>query len=265
MFRRRKRAAELICMLVLMVALAACGSEGSLQEKIDSAKETAEQKYNEFAENLQGENTDNIDVQAGYFLYGDTYTVVIKNLSEEKTIDKYAVKFEAYDAEDNPIEPVGFPPAATVGPVCPGKSAVMVDWGDDEWTETPSSRGYTVKLANWGDVQQRVYVADATENYYGNYTITIRNDGKYESDLQKLFEGIPFQFYAVFRDSEGNVTGVSNAYMDEFEARDAEGNITGKYPVIAAGEEITTTATVNDIYPGTIEITMVWNKLSQHY
>ena len=272
MRNRFRTAISFACILALAAILAACDSAGSFNETVEQVKDKteqfkdqAEQKYNEFVEGLQGEDTDEIDVQAGYFYYGDTYTVVIKNLSEDKTIDKYAVKYDAYDAEDNPIEPVGFPPASTVGPVCPGKSAVMVDWGADEWTETPARMGHTMKLANWGDFQQRVYVADTTENYYGNYTITIRNDGKNETDLQKSFETIPFQFFAVFRDSEGNVTGVSGAFMDEYESPDAEGNIVYNYPVIAGGEEVTTTATVYDVYPGTIEITLVWNKLSQRY
>ena len=273
MVNRIKRAAAVICMLMITFALASCGSDGSLQdtvdsakEKIDSAKETAEQKYNEFAEGIQGENADAIDEQSGYLMDDGSYCVVIKNMSEEQTLSKYAVKYEAYDAEDDLIEPAGFPPASTVGPVFPGKSAVMYDWGSDEWAEEPARMSHTMKIANWGNSQKRVYISETTENYYQNYTITIKNDGNSDVDLQSDYEHIPFSLFAVFRDDEGKVTGVSGAYPDEFIGYESDGKtIKYSFPVIPAGEELTTNVSVYDIYPGTAEITMTWNQLSSRY
>ena len=131
-----------VCILALAAVLAACDSAGDLQEKADSLKDAAEQKYNEIAGGFQEADLEDIDIQDGYFM-GDLYVVVVRNLSEDKAIRKFAISYDAFDEDDNPIEPAGFPPASTVGTILPGMSAVMLDWNGDSWAENPARMGYT--------------------------------------------------------------------------------------------------------------------------
>lgn len=264
MRNRIKSVAVVICMLMVTISLAACGSAGSFNETVENAKEKAEelkdqaeQKYNEIAGNLVDMDTESLDIQAGYFTDG-IYTIVLKNNSEDKVLSKAVFAFEGYDADGNPLEPVGFPPNGKAGPLFPGESAVMLDWGEDSWPEQLSEMRYSVTSANWGGAGKHVAISDTAENYYGNYTVTISNTGSGDVDLQEDYKDFKFDTFAVFRDSEGTVTGVSFAHYDEFETTDENGEIVGDFPTIEAGSDITTGVTVYDVYPGTAEIVMTW-------
>lgn len=256
-----RRAVALICVAVPVFLMTACGSEGSIGESAEQFKEKAEEKYNEIAEKLVDPETDSLDIQDGYFIGEGEYVVVIKNNSEDKVLSKFSLNFDAYDADGNLIEPDGFPPNDTVGPLFPGESAVSWSWGADSWVEEPYDMGYSIKSATWGGSGKHVAVTDIAENYYGNYTVTISNLGNEDVDLQKDFENYNFEVYAIFRDSEGTVTGVSSALFEEFVNYDEEGKPHGEFPVLPAESEITTSAEAFEVYPGTAEIAIVWKKL----
>lgn len=253
-----KNTLVVICMLMVMLILGACDSADSLKEKAESLKDSAEQKYNELAENLVDMDTESLDIQAGYFLYGEQYVVVIKNNSEDKTLSKFAVAFELYDADGNLIEPDSSTLSNKIGPVFPGESAVAVSWIDEAWKEQASDYGYSINTATWGGSSKHVAITETTENYYGNYAVTISNLGSVDADLQADSENWKFETYAIFRDSEGAVTGVSPAYLEEYEQYNEDGSVYTEYPVVPAGSQITTYAAVYDMCPGTPEIVLVW-------
>lgn len=79
----------------------------------------------------------------------------------------------------------------------------------------------------------------------GREAVVITN----ESEDVDLSEGL-FQFYAIYRDDEGKVTGVSDVNVEGFDA--------DEYPVFPAGEEVSKTAEVYDDYPGDCQIVLTW-------
>lgn len=256
-----RKAAALICLIVLAISMTACGSDSSVGESAEQLKDKAEQKYNELAEKLVDPDTDSLDIQDGYYYSDGEYAVVIKNNSEDKVLSKFSINFDAYDADGNLMEPDGFPPNDTVGPLFPGESAVSVSWGADSWAEQPSDMSYSITAATWGGSGKHVAVTETTEDYYGSFSVVIKNSGKDDVDLQKDYEKHNFEVYAIFRDSEGAVTGVSPAYLEEFLVYDEEGYAHGEFPVLPADSELTANATVYEMHPGTTEIAIVWKKL----
>lgn len=256
-----KKAAVLMCLTALVVSMTSCASGGSIGETTEQLKDKAEKKYNELAEKLVDADTESLDIQDGYFSDDGGYAVVVKNNSEDKILSKFSINFEAYDADGNTIEPDGFPPNDKVGPLFPGESAVSVAWGSDSWTEQPSSMGYAINTATWGGSAKHVAITEITEDYYGGFTVTISNLGENDVDLQEDHDKGNFEIYAVFRDSDGTVTGVSYAYLEDFLRYDDEGVAHGEFPVLPAGSELTTSAEVYEMHPGTAEIVIVWRML----
>lgn len=256
-----KKAAVLMCLTALVVSMTSCGSGGSIGETTEQLKDKAEKKYNELAEKLVDADTESLDIQDGYFSDDGEYAVVIKNNSEDKILSKFSINFEAYDADGNAIEPDGFPPNDKVGPLFPGESAVSIDWGAENWTEQPSSMGYVINTATWGGSSKHVAVTDVTENYYGSFTVTISNLGETDVDLNEDYDKGNFSAYAIFRDSEGTVTGVSSVLFDEYLVSDGDGSLHYEFPALPAGGELTTNAEVTEMHPGTAEIVIVWRML----
>ena len=73
------------------------------------------------------------------------------------------------------------------------------------------------------------------------------------------------EFYAVFRDDDGNVTGVTEVSLPEYESRTSDGFRTLNMPAIPAGGELTVNAEVFEVFPGKMEIALNWNQMSQNY
>lgn len=215
----KKIVITLICLVMLALTLSACGS-GSESDSIDT----------QFVKMSDGREA-----------------VVITNKSEDQTLSLVQVKFHAYDDEDNEIENKMFHPRAAVVSIFPGESAVGVnDFDPEDWEEKPDHMDYSIEKARFGKGVMHVAVTDAVANYGTNYNITIKNEGSEEASLQ---EG-NFQFFAIFRDDDNKVTGVSDVYVEDFNGE--------KYPVMAAGEEINTTAEIDKVYPGTCQIVLTW-------
>ena len=215
----RKIAITFICLITLTLTFAACGS---------------------------GSESENMDTQSVTMSDG-RMAVVITNQSPDEVLSVVQVKFNAYDAEGNPIENTMFHPRAAVVSIFPGESAVGANSFDEEdWEEQPDHMDYSIEKARFGKGTRHITVTDTSVNYGSNYNITIKNEGSEEADLQ---EGL-FQFFAIFRDDDGKVTGVSDVYVEDLSEE--------PYPVMAAGEEINTTAEVNDVYSGTCQIVMTW-------
>ena len=101
-------------------------------------------------------------------------------------------------------------------------------------------------LGSWWSHRIKVPNTDTTENYSQSYNITLKNNGSEDIDLS---EGL-YHFYAIYRDDEGNVTGVSDVDVEGFDA--------DNYPVFAVGDDVTKTAEVYDVYPGTCQIVITW-------
>lgn len=219
--KMKRIAITLFSLLLLTISLSACGS---------------------------GSESDSIDTQMVTMSDG-CEAVVITNQSEDQTLSVVQVKFDAYDDEGNTIENEMFHPRAAVVSIAPGESAVGVNMFDPEdWEEKPARMDYTIEKARFGKSTRHIAVTDTSENYYQNYNVILKNDGEEDIDLQEDYEESPFYFYAIFRDDEGKVTGVSTAFIEDFEEHG--------YPAIAVGEEINTSAYVGDIYPGTCQIVL---------
>lgn len=210
-----------VCMLTL--TLSACGSDS---------------------------DNDNIDTQAATMSDG-RLAVVITNQSEDDVLKTVQIKFDAYDDEGNVIEYDGFHPRDAVVSIFPGESSVAVnDFDEQYWLSEPAHMDYSIEKANWGNGFRHVAVTDTSENYYQNYNITIKNEGSEDIELGAGSGNDNYNFFAFFRDDEGKVTGISEANVDDFDEQ--------THPVIAAGEEINTTAEVNDVYPGTCHVVLSW-------
>ena len=177
--------------------------------------------------------------------------VVITNRSEDKILNKIQVRFNAYDNEDKPIEYNAFHPRFAAVSIFPGVSAVAVDESEDElWKGEPVRMDYSIEKANWGSASKPVTIVDTTESYGNYYDVIIKNAGSEDYEFGEDPETSYYLIHAVFRDADGKVTGVSPAYLEGFD--------TSTYPSIAAGEEIATTAEVDEVYPGECQIVWTW-------